>query len=154
TVQPCHREVVVAGGVDLGEAGQHDLAVGLDGDAVGLVVTGRRRAAAGGRADVEGDGLDAGTVEGGVQAAVGVEPRHREVTVAGANDGQAGDDDLAVGLDRHRPALVVAAALDVDGLAAAGAEGGVEGAERGEAGDGDVGAAVGGGEGAGDDDLA
>ena len=114
-VQPRDADVQVRTVGRRDAAGDDDLAVGLDRHAVRLgVVIG---------APVEGDGALAGGVEGGVERAVyGVQPRDGEVVgPGGVGLGKAGDDDFAVGLDRHAARLVVIAAED-DGAPALPAE--------------------------------
>ena len=113
------RQGEVGAGAGEGFARHDDLAVGLHRHAVGSV------AAAG---EVGDDLAGAGGAEGGVEAAVGVVPRQGEVG-AGAGEGFARHDDLAVGLHRHAPGRVAAAGEVGDDLAGAGgAEAGVEAA--------------------------
>src|SRR5262249_19880374 len=113
-----------------GEPGGHDLAVGLDGHASGLVK---------GAGEVGGN--HAAAAETGVEAAVAVVAGQSEVAAGAALEGEAGGDDLAVTLDGNSSDRADEAGVVRDDLAAA-AESGVEAAVGVVAGQSGAGAAV------------
>ena len=109
-----HGEIVVGGG-ELIESGDDDLA-GLEPDGSGLIVEFA--------AEIVGDGLDAGLIEGRIEpVAIGEDADGGNVVVAnGIGVGVADDDDSAIGLDGDGGGDVRSAEVE-GGFAVAAAEG-------------------------------
>src|SRR5262245_60492301 len=114
---------MIARGVDRGEAGQHDLTVGLQGNAGGSV---HARAA-----DVESDRrrsaeAEPAEAEAGVRGTVATETDNGEIGGAAEKLDIAGDHDFAVRLDDDPVGAVGGPKGDVDGALAIAVEAGVQ----------------------------
>ena len=112
------------------EAGDDDPAVGLD----------RQGFAPAPRAAGEGDRRPAIAREGWIELAGPHESRHEQLVAVGRLRGEAGDDDLAVSLNRHVCGRVVAVSPgEIERPRAVHREAAVEASGRLEAGHGDIG---------------